>query len=279
MAFEYDGNTHSPAFHFEDLDNNVIDGVEYSLHYSSENNGYDSDEAPIFPEYYAASVTILNDNEYMLEGQSYIVFHIDPSKEGLDYMKRNFVAANKTWGSDGNNGVVADNVTFNEKNILITVDGASRTGGAISSKSYYEQGSFEFIASTNATSGVCMAFWTFYYANSGQINHEIDFELYGQNSIIYSSYIGEGKDYHTSVRDTVDFNIPDNKMHTYRFDWYKGEKVEYYIDGKLVCVIEENVPTLPMKVWIGAWCPSWAGVSTDTKSTMTVYSFKYKSFD
>ena len=57
-----------------------------------------------------------------------------------------------------------------------------------------------------------------------------------------------------------------------------GDRVEFYIDGELVATITENVPTEPMKVWIGAWCPTWSGEPTAGDFTMTVKSFRYTAF-
>ena len=121
-----------------------------------------------------------------------------------------------------------------------------------------------------------MAFWTFYYADNGNVNNEIDFELFGDNDIIYSAWTSETDS--TNLRRKTDFTIHDNDYHTYRFDWYAGDRVEFYIDGELVATITENVPTEPMKVWIGAWCPTWSGEPTAGDFTMTVKSFKYTAF-
>lgn len=81
------------------------------------------------------------------------------------------------------------------------------------------------------------------------------------------------------INAKLDFDLSANTVHKYRFDWYRGEKVEYYIDDVLVATITENIPTKPMEVWIGAWCPSWAGEQTNDKSEMTIYSFNYRSFN
>ena len=74
------------------------------------------------------------------------------------------------------------------------------------------------------------------------INHEIDIEMYGTNNVIYSSYLKDTTE-QTHVNTKLGFNITDNLYHTYRFDWYNGEKVEFYIDDVLVCTINENIPT------------------------------------
>ena len=129
-----------------------------------------------------------------------------------------------------------------------------------------------------------MAFWTYYNDNNyydndeqnGNINHEIDIELFGDNNAWYTSWIAENVSTHLETK--LDYTLHDNEYHTYRFDWYNGEKVEYYIDNKLVATITTNVPTKAMKVWIGAWCPSWAGEPTEGDFTMTVKSFKYTAF-
>ena len=147
---------------------------------------------------------------------------------------------------------------------------------------------------TNVTNGACVAFWTYYYnddnnPDTDNLNHEIDFEMYGTNNIIYSSYLKEYTE-QTHINDKLDYNISDNEYHTYRFDWYNGEKVEFYIDGKLVATINENVPTHEMRVWIGVWCPDWSiqtdefgnpipEIIEDATYTMTVKSFKYTPFN
>ena len=160
--------------------------------------------------------------------------------------------------------------------MISPIDSLNRVGGAIESKDYYYEGSFEFVGKTNCTSGATMAFWTFYYADNGNVNNEIDFELFGDDNIIYSAWTSETDS--TNLHRKTDFTIHDNEYHTYRFDWYAGEKVEFYIDNKLVATITENVPTEPMKVWIGAWCPTWSGEPTAGNFTMTVKSFKYTAF-
>lgn len=101
--------------------------------------------------------------------------------------------------------------------------------------------------------------------------------MFGNNNIWCSSYITESDV--TTEKLTLDYNLPDGEMHTYRFDWYEGEKVEFYVDGVLITTITTNVPTHSMKVWIGAWCPDWSGTPTNEASTMQIESFKYTPFE
>ena len=172
----------------------------------------------------------------------------------------------------------AQNITYNENgDLVIKIDSYNRVGGAIESNDYYESGSFEFVGKMDCPSGATMAFWTFYNEDDGNVNHEIDFELYGKNTIMYSCYTSE-KDV-TTIKDTLDYTIYDNEYHTYRFNWYSGDRVEFYIDDVLVATITENIPTRPMKVWIGAWCPTWSGEPVQGEYTMTVQSFRYTAFN
>ena len=196
-----------------------------------------------------------------------------------------FSPVSKKWGTDGNNGVKEENVSINnEGELVISVDSLNRVGGAIESKDFYNEGSFEFVAKTNATSGVATAFWTYYYEDAyyegvlenGHINHEIDIELFGNNNAWFSSYIAENIP--TTIKSNLKYTLHNNDYHKYRFDWYNGEKVEYYIDNELVATIDTNVPTKPMRVWIGAWCPSWSGEPTEGDFKMVVRSFKYTAF-
>lgn len=100
--------------------------------------------------------------------------------------------------------------------------------------------------------------------------------MFNRNDVIYSSYISENSATH--VNSKIDYDISLGTKHTYRFDWYRGKKVDYYIDNVLQATITTNVPTNPMKVWIGAWCPSWAGEQINKDFQMKVYAFKYVSF-
>ena len=200
----------------------------------------------------------------------------------------------RVWGYN-NNGVTADYVEYDGDLVVLTTNPYNRVGAALESKEYYSQGSFEFVAKTNVPNGACMAFWTYYFKNDDNdpttpnINHEIDFELYGTNNIIYSSYLKDTTE-QTHINSTVNYNINDNEYHTYRFDWYSGERVDFYIDGVLVCTIKDNIPTHQMKVWIGIWCPEWSiqkdeygnpwpSIIPDKTYTMTVKSFTYIPFN
>ena len=186
-------------------------------------------------------------------------------------------AVTDRWGSeeDGNQGVSAENVTFNDDgSISVRMNGADRIGGVVKSAERFDEGSFEIVASTTATSGVATAFWLYY--NDGVNNYEIDIEMWGDNNIWLSSWITES-DYQTK-KLTLDYALSSNVLHTYRIDWYSGTKVEFYVDDTLLTTITEYVPTEPMYIYMGGWCPDWAGDPTDSESTITIESFSYREW-
>ena len=82
VAFTYDGQPHTPVWHFENDENERVDDVQYTAHYSSDDTGYNSDQAPTAAAWYSISITI-TDERYVLSGASWIVFHIDSPKTTL----------------------------------------------------------------------------------------------------------------------------------------------------------------------------------------------------
>ena len=132
----------------------------------------------------------------------------------LDADKR--LRVEKNWGGtvaengktvDYNCGVIADNVSVRDGNLILTGlgdqyegkqrginrgctrrDNGKRCGGAIASKEYYSSGSCEIRAKIAPVLGCCSAMWTFEYEEdySGDplqiTNHEIDIEFPGRDA-------------------------------------------------------------------------------------------------
>lgn len=72
VAFEYDGQPHSPTFEFN------VPYVNYSLSYTSVHNGYNSEEAPTWAQWYGLEVTV--EETLWVKGKTFTkVFHIDPN--------------------------------------------------------------------------------------------------------------------------------------------------------------------------------------------------------
>lgn len=182
----------------------------------------------------------------------------------------------RTWGTN-NNGVDAKNVKLHNGIVEITIDETNKVGGALESKDFYGPGTFEMVAKADGISGICYSLWTFFYADNGNINNEIDIEFFGKNNennhVIYSSYTSESDSTH--IEDQLDFNINDNQYHSYKFD-YNYDKINYYIDDILKATITTNIPSKKMKVWMGAWCPIWAGENQKGIYHLYIKSFTYK---
>ena len=61
--------------------------------------------------------------------------------------------------------------------------------------------------------------------------------------------------------------LNNGQFHEVGFDWRvlgKSGRVEFYVDGLLVASVDEHVPDIAGRVWVGLWFPSgqgayWAG--------------------
>ena len=57
----------------------------------------------------------------------------------------------------------------------------------------------------------------------------------------------------------------DGEWHVYKFVWHTGDdneqaRVEYYVDGELICTNTEFIPNKAGRFWVGVWFPKyWAG--------------------
>jgi beta-glucanase (GH16 family) len=231
------------------------------------------------------------------------VFYEDFSGTSLSSDK--WLIAEKNWGGtvkedgktvDYNGGVVAENVTVRDGNLILTGygnqyqgtvcginrDGSRRSdgkrcGGAIATKDYFGSGSYEIRAKISPELGCCSAMWTFeyeedYLGDSLKItNHEIDIEFPGRDlnddfsfsHALCTTWVTED-DYKT--KSVFCGEQADGEYHTYRFDWHTGSdterpRVEYYFDGELLyTVYDEYIPTNESRFWLGLWFPKyWAG--------------------
>ena len=142
------------------------------------------------------------------------VFFDDFTGARLDSSK--WLTAEKNWGGtveidgktvDYNGGVISENVTVRDGNLILTGLGnqyegelrginrdgtrredGNRCGGAIATKDYFASGSYEIRAKIAPVLGCCSAMWTFEYEEdySGDTlqitNHEIDIEFPGRDA-------------------------------------------------------------------------------------------------
>ena len=245
-----------------------------------------------------------------------------------------WVVSKKAWGNGTvsyNSGVIPENVMYNstDKTMVFRAlgdyykdndvnynlhntygyahDGSTgggrvyskdgtRTGGCIKTRDEYGPGRFEARFKVAPVEGVCTAFWTFNYGESGGTNYnEMDFELPTYldsdnkddlyfNRIICTTYKEE--ETYKSQRVTNPVYLNDDQFHTYCLEWYYSnntKKVKWFIDGSLICSwnnanhISNNVG----RVTIGTWIPgrsNFCGIPNFDKAYMELDYFKYTPF-
>ncbi len=232
------------------------------------------------------------------------IFYEDFSGDILNSDK--WLIAEKNWGGtvtvngkteDYNGGVIAENVTLSNGNLVLTglgnyYDGelrginrdqsrrgdGKRCGGAIATREYFGSGSYEIRAKIAPELGCCSAMWTFeyeehYFEDKLQIvNHEIDIEFPGRDEngnfslshALCTTWTGESDNEHKTAIPYCG-NQADGEFHTYRFDWHTGSeteipRVDYYFDDVLTYTSYDFIPTNESRFWLGLWFPkNWAG--------------------
>jgi len=122
----------------------------------------------------------------------------------------------------------------------------------------------------------------FPYAITGaNIHDEIDFEALSsfQKKIYTNVYAGEpGGVGHVADRP---LNTPLTAYHTYRIEWLPNA-VRWLVDGQVVRVEKDHVPTDPMAVHLNIWAPldaGWLGFDPNLKATRDAGQGKTYTFD
>jgi hypothetical protein len=209
---------------------------------------------------------------------------------GTSVNTTNWTVANTVWGNvsgrRSNGGVVPQNVRVENGNLVIEAHGNSytgpvagfgqntRVGGAISTKRRFASGKYEIRAKIVPHAGALSAFWTYYYENDNY-NHEIDFEMPGNNqppngpanSNLNYGLMTSWRGVNTGQYQTTDKyfgNQADGNYHLYRFEWHTGgngqtTRVEWYYDNQLMQTNTNTavVPNHEGNFWVGVWFPWW----------------------
>ncbi|MCH5171590.1 MAG: hypothetical protein J1F31_02010 [Erysipelotrichales bacterium] len=145
VAFIYDGLPHSPIWHFEDESNKKVEGVQYTAKYSSEETGYDSEEAPTDIAWYSISITI-TDDKHLMDGSWWVVFHIDDS---ADAFIRDWNALRVEGGSEGMCAFITDGNTYKLMALINRYDKLNENDRARVNEEYENDG--ETLISTSIT--------------------------------------------------------------------------------------------------------------------------------
>jgi hypothetical protein len=164
-------------------------------------------------------------------------------------------------------------------------------GACIMTKAFLKPGRFEINMATMPREGAVTAMWTYYSKTGSEATsqNEIDIEL-GGNAQYDHEWTTTWTTHTDKETDSVDVSkiayLNDGKFHKYSFDWYvdyngTGEKrVDWFVDGILIKSISGTcVPEMMMPLWIGLWCPSWAGNPYFDYDYMLIKEIAYTEFD
>jgi len=160
---------------------------------------------------------------------------------------------------------------------------ATSEGAEIRSKQLFGYGSYVWVARAastsdtpngvgSAVSGTVTDFFNF--INDSET--EIDFEYQGTSpsrlEMTNFSTVSNSQSTDTPVSGA------ENSFHEYRYVW-RADRIEFYVDGKLVSTHTEHIPSSPAAVLINLWgtnSSSFGGLATDAVTRyLYVSSFSY----
>jgi beta-glucanase (GH16 family) len=163
------------------------------------------------------------------------------------------------------------------------VDGLVSGSEIVSARNDALLGSFRVGMKLSNSSGTCGAFF-FYYNNSQEIDMEFLSHQFNQsqgavNLVLQTpESIAHGYD----AANTSGFEVqplpfrPDEQFHEYRFDWTK-DRVAFYVDGKFLHEMTENVPTEGGGIFFNHWSngdPNWSAGPPAQDTVMTISYMK-----
>ena len=177
-----------------------------------------------------------------------------------------------------------------------------RQGAVIITKEAFGAGRYEARVRVLPRQGQCTALWTYWNGtpNASTLAEskysEIDIELPERGDFrqmsgtTYKSYIDKKNLEHSSSRinfennGMANFSLNDGKWHTLAFEWRTAENdtgIIWYVDGKTVLKITDNVPKYTATFWVGTHFPdnpSWLGVPNFDTAYMYVDYVKIQSY-
>ena len=203
-------------------------------------------------------------------------------------------ARNLFYVQDGSStylGVRARGAYCKDDDLSKAKSGMTKAEGAcIMSKNFLYPGRYEIKMKAMPRQGAVTAMWTYYCKTGSEATsqNEIDIELGGNGQ--YSNEWCTTWTTHTNKQSNdIDVSsisyINDDEFHTYTFDWYTDypltheKRVDWFFDGQLITSIEGScVPETAMPLWVGLWCPSWAGAPCFDTEYMLIDKISYAPF-
>ena len=164
---------------------------------------------------------------------------------------------NGSNGSIFNCNFVPGNVGFNNGLMSLKIDSDGRggyTGGEWRSKDRFGYGLYQVRMKAIKNTGVVTSFFTYTGPTDGTKWDEIDIEFLGKDTTkVQFNYFTNGrgqKDEHVHLHN-LGFDASQG-FHTYGFDW-QADHITWYVDGKAVHTVTENLPSTPGKIMMNVW--------------------------
>jgi len=128
------------------------------------------------------------------------------------------------------------------------------------------------------------SFFTYTGTYTQPNHHEIDIEGLGQTCSIQLNHYGRGVGGHERVLspEGLGFN-PCDGQHRYGFEW-RPDRINYYIDGRLVHSVTEDMPSEPGQLMLNIWSGTssvngWLGQYSDGEYAARYDSVRFAELD
>ena len=212
---------------------------------------------------------------------------------------------------DGKKGVLAlratgDNYSYNDPNLNARfndykTDGlidSTRSAASLVTPKTYGPGRYETVMKAAPVDGIVSALWTFYWANQGAEQHEIDIEIVSGGAdgdfatIWYTSWTAKDCTENEKLKlaeVNLDYFLNDGQWHTFTFDWYTNynqtgkKRIDWFIDGKCIYSLADFSSDIQNKIaykggniWLGAWVSGWSGGTYRDWDTSYMYVDYFK---
>ena len=202
------------------------------------------------PESTAPDVT--TQEQALPEGSFYVDFSKGKPATGAT------VADGWTNGSMFNVTWRKENAVFEDEKLRLVIDNDKKagaipySGGEFRSDNFYCYGRYEVSMKPIKHDGVVSSFFTYTGPSDNNPWDEIDIEFLGKDTtIIQFNYFTNGVGEHEFVYE-LGFDASED-FHTYAFEWHK-DKIVWFVDGKEVHTATEEIPSVPGKIMMNAWC-------------------------
>lgn len=160
--------------------------------------------------------------------------------------------------------------------MTVSAEGNGYAGAEYRTNKTYSYGFYSVCMKAANCSGVISSFFT--YTNQ-PVWDEIDIEFLGKDmSHIQFNYYTGGVGGHEYYFD-LGFDAS-AEFHEYAFDW-QPQSIVWYVDGKAVYRVTDNLPSHPMQLMMNVWnckgADGWSG-AFDASSLPTAAEYKWFAF-